>query len=142
MPVASCTINGCQWSQERANLADAIKLRDAHERLRHPDVYGAATNQPLELPPVAQLTSVDWHTRGLEAIAAQPARRRFTLYEVCGHLGDPPTSNGWQNLARDAHHLGLVEDVGGANSKRPGTKGSKTTLWERTTKAVGTRGAA
>lgn len=142
MPVVSCSINGCQWQQERERLSDAIKLRDTHERLRHPDTYGAATNQPFNHPPVEQLSSVDWHTRGMDAIAAQPAGRRFTIYEVCAHLDEPPMSNGWQQLARDAHHMGLVEDVGGVNSKRPKTKGSKTTLWQRTTKAARTRGVA
>ena len=40
MPVARCFIDGCQWQQLREDLDDAIKLRENHERLRHPEVYG------------------------------------------------------------------------------------------------------
>lgn len=140
MPVARCFINGCAWEQYREDAGEAAKLREHHELLRHPDVYGAATNQP---PPehVTQLADVDWWTQAIDAIASYQPGARFTIYEACAHLGEPPKANGWQQLARDAHHLGLVEDVGGVNSKRPGTKGSKTTLWERTGKTHGRRTA-
>lgn len=140
MPLARCLIDGCSWEQFREDLDDAVKMRERHEMLRHPDIYGVTTNQA---PPerVTQLADVDWWTQAIDAIAAQPAGSKFTLYEVCAHLDEPPRSNGWQQLARDAHHLGLVEDVGGVNSKRPGTKGSKTTLWERTEKSHGRRSA-
>lgn len=131
MPVAKCFIDGCQWQQHRDDLDDAVRLRDHHERLRHPDVYGVATNRIVD-GTVEQLADVDWWTRAIDAIAAQPAGRRFTLYEVCGHLGEPPTVNGWQNLPRDAKHLGLIVKVAGVESKRPGTRQSMTGLWERT----------
>jgi len=132
MHLAKCKVEGCAWQQTRDTLAAALKLREHHEALRHPDVYGVSTNQAPDYDPVEQLSTVDWWTRGIDAIAAQPARRRFTLYEVCAHLGEPPNSNGWQNLAKDAKHLGLIVKVGGVESKRPGTRQSMTGLWERT----------
>jgi hypothetical protein len=131
-PVARCKVEGCQWQQFREEFDDAVKLLQRHEQLRHPEQYGAATNGPAVPEGVHQLATVDWWTQAIDAIASYQPGARFTIYEACSHLGEPPTSNGWQSLARDAHHLGLVRDVGGVNSKRPGTKGSKTTLWERT----------
>lgn len=139
--IIRCTIDGCQWQQVRETLDDAVRLRQRHEQLRHPDIYGAATNDPLPTPEHMQLATVDWWTRAIDVIAALPAGSRFTLYEACAHLDEPPTANGWQRLARDVHHMGLVEDVGGVNSKRPGTKGSKTTLWRRTAAQHGRRTA-
>lgn len=130
MPTARCLIGDCQWEQWRDTRDAALALREQHERLRHPDVYGEATNQPRE--PVQQLVDVDWWTSAIDAISAQPAGRRFTLYQVCSHLGEPPHVNGWQNLVKDAKHLGLIVKVGGAESQRPGTRQSMTGLWERT----------
>lgn len=134
MTITRCFINGCQWEQYRDNPEDARKLREHHEMLRHPDVYGAATNQPLQTDPIRQLADVDWWTQAIDAIASYQPGARFTIYEACAHLDEPPTAGGWAQLARDAKHLDLIRDVGGVNSKRPGTKGSKTTLWERTEK--------
>ena len=133
-PVARCFINGCQWEQYRDDAEAARKAREHHEMLRHPDVYGAATNQP---PPeqVHQLADVDWWTQAIDAIASYQPGARFTIYEACSHLGEPPNANGWQNLTRDAKHLGLIVKVGGAESKRPGTRQSMTGLWERTEQA-------
>jgi hypothetical protein len=137
MSIARCKVDGCSWEQYRDTETAALTLLRHHEAFRHPDIYGAETNQA---PPerVVQLADVDWWTQAIDAIAAQPAKRRFTIYEVCAHLDEPPTGNGWQNLTRDAHHLGLIEKVGGVESKRPGTRQSMTGLWERTEKRAPT----
>jgi hypothetical protein len=104
---------------------------------RH-DVHAHPMREPRPIPVVptrpvsAVVATAGWWQQAIDAIADQPAGARFTIYEVCGHLGEPPNANGWQNLARDAEHIGLIRKIGGTESKRPGTKGSMTGLWQRT----------
>lgn len=118
-----------------------IVVFDADEKKRREhghDTHAHPTRPPREIPLVepveraagAVVAGHDWWARAIDAIAAQPAGSRFTIYDVCKDLPEPP--KGWANLAKDAEHIGLIRKVGGAESKRPGTKGSMTGLWQRT----------
>src|SRR4051812_3966543 len=98
MSIARCKVEGCTWQQERATMEDAMTLLRHHHMLRHPDVSGVTT---VEVPPVQQLADVDWWTQAIDAIASYQPGARFTIYEACAHLGEPPKANGWQQLARD-----------------------------------------
>lgn len=129
--IAKCA--QCQWNLpfDSETAADAALNRHLPRCPKKP-AQPAVETPPVQWEAPTQLVSVTWWSRAIDRIAEQPAGSRFTLYEICADLDEPPSSNGWQSLARDAHHIGLIEPKGGVPSKRPGTRRSMTTLWQRT----------
>jgi len=122
------------WQVLVHDEAEKARKENRHDTYAHPmrPPREIPTVEPVVCPVSAVVATAGWWQQAIDAIADQPAGARFTLYEVCKHLPEPPNANGWQNLARDAEHIGLIRKIGGTESKRPGTKGSMTSLWQRT----------
>lgn len=132
-PLASC--EDCpDWQVTCDDDAHKARVEYRHDLRVHPSrpPREIPLTEPTTRPVSAVVASAGWWQQAIDAIADQSAGTKFTIYEVCEHLPEPPNANGWQNLARDAEHIGLIRKIGGTESKRPGTKGSMTGLWQRT----------
>lgn len=136
MTLASC--HYCPWEVDfPAGNAAAMSGLDRHLTRcpNAPAIEQAAADPVHEPDPLPQIAGVTWRSQALDALAQIAATGRvFTVFEVANYgVGEPPGGHHeWGRLARDAHHMGLIEHVGFTESKRPGTKASAVKTWRGT----------